>query len=367
MRLLISANKFYPSIGGSERVALIIAHQLALRGHSVKVITFTESSQDSKLPFEVYRNPSVGMLFRLFRWSEIYIQNNVSFRLLWPLIFCWRPLVCVHHGFYGSSSGVISWRDRLKHLVTLFCVNLSVSRAVAESLPGRFHVVENPYLDDVFFRIPSIQKNRDFFFVGRLVSDKGIDILVEAIGKLRDRGFQPSLTVAGVGPEEPAIRRMVSELRLEHLVTFVGGVTDKKLNELLNAHKIMVVPSREGEGFGVVALEGIACGCVVVGSTCGGLPEAVGKCGRIFPTGDSSALAALLSELLEHPEGWEQFFVHAKSHLDRHRPLVVADNYLAVLAPLSKDEWRRTASPRNESDAQQAPSTINSNNLTVLK
>jgi glycosyltransferase involved in cell wall biosynthesis len=95
----------------------------------------------------------------------------------------------------------------------------------------------------------------------------------------------------------------------------------------------MVVPTREGEGFGVVALEGIACGCVVVGSTCGGLPEAIGPCGRTFKNGDPSALAEVLHDLLTQPERWnDDYFVHAKEHLDIHRPSVVVDRYLDVLA-----------------------------------
>jgi glycogen synthase len=118
---------------------------------------------------------------------------------------------------------------------------------------------------------------------------------------------------------------------LGNLVSFVGRISDEKLKELLNAHRIMVVPTREGEGFGVVALEGIACGCVVVGSTCGGLPEAIGQCGRTFPNGDSSALAGVLHELMANPKTWEDFFVYTQRHLDAHRPAFVADKYLKVL------------------------------------
>lgn len=339
VRFLVSANSFLPAVGGYERVALIIAHELASRGHLVKVVTFTPGEEDASLPFEVYRNPSIGKLFELLRWSEIYIQNNVSFRLLWPILFCWRPLVCVHHGFYISyRSRLHHWQNRFKHLVTLFSTNISVSRAVAESLPGRSYVVANPYRDDIFLRVPSIQKDRDLFFVGRIVSDKGIDVLIEAVAKLRDRGLKPSLTVAGSGPEEPAIRRRVNELDLGNLVNFAGRVTDEKLNELLNAHRIMVVPTREGEGFGVVALEGIACGCVVVGSTCGGLPEAIGRCGKTFPNGNSSALAELLYDLLARPDTWKEFFIDAQAHLDAHRPSVVADRYMEVLTKLSKSK-----------------------------
>ena len=336
MRLLISANSFYPAVGGYERVAFIVAEQLCSRGHEVKIITFTPSMQDARFPFEVYRNPGIGTLFKLFRWSEIYIQNNVSFKLLWPLLFCWRPLVFVHHGFYaGSTKSELSLRARLKHLITLLGSNISVSTAITQTLPGKSCVALNPYQDDVFFRISNIEKNRDLFFVGRMVSDKGIDVLIDAVAKLRDRGFRPSVTIAGSGPEAPAMRNKVAQLQLHDLVTFVGRVTDEKLNELLNAHKILVVPTRENEGFGVVALEGIACGCVVVGSTCGGLPEAIGRCGKTFPNGDSSALADVLQNLLTNQNTWnDEFFIHAKAHLDAHRPPVVTERYLEVLTSI---------------------------------
>jgi glycogen(starch) synthase len=87
----------------------------------------------------------------------------------------------------------------------------------------------------------------------------------------------------------------------------------------------MVVPTRIKEGFGVVALEGIACGCVVVDSMPGGFPEAIGRCGTTFPNGDASALAEVLQEPLAHPETWKKFFIHSQAHSDTHRPTVVAD------------------------------------------
>lgn len=331
MRLLFSANSFYPAVGGYERVALILAQQLAARGHEIKVVTFTPGEDDAGFPFQVYRSPDLATVLRLLRWSDIYIQNNVSFRLLWPILLQWRPLVCIHHGFYVSSTGTLSWAARLKHLVTLVSTNISVSKAIADTLPGKSRVVLNPYRDDIFFRTPEVSKDRDLFFVGRIVSDKGIDLLIDALASLRDRGLRPSLTVAGSGPEEPALRRKVTELRLDEQVTFAGRVSDQELAGLLNAHKIMVVPTREGEGFGVVALEGIACGCVVVGSTCGGLPEAIGPCGRTFSNGDPAALADVLQDLLARPESWKDYFAHVKAHLEAHRPSVVAGRYLEIL------------------------------------
>jgi len=332
MRILISANSFSPAVGGYERVALLVARQLVMRGHFVKVVTLTADAERNAFPFEVYRRPGISRLLELLWWADVYVQNNVSLKFLWPLLFCWRPLVCVHHGFYtATKSSSASWRARLKLLVTRLAINICVSRAVADTIPGKSSVALNPYEDDIFFRIPNLRKTKELMFVGRMVSDKGIDVLIEAYAELRKRGINPSLTLAGQGPEEPAIRRRVHELGLEDSVTFAGGVKDEELNELLNTHKIMVVPTREGEGFGVVALEGIACGCVVVGSTCGGLPEAIGACGQTFSSGNSAELAGVLQDLLTHEENWERFFVHAKAHLDAHRPAVVVARYLKVL------------------------------------
>ena len=71
-------------------------------------------------------------------------------------------------------------------------------------------------------------------------------------------------------------------LSLAENVSFVGPKSGDGLAEILNQHQILVVPSRWAEPFGIVAVEGIACGCVVVGSVAGGLPEAIGGCGVNF-------------------------------------------------------------------------------------
>jgi glycosyltransferase involved in cell wall biosynthesis len=336
MRLLISANSFHPSVGGYERIALLMAQQMHARGFEVRVVTQTVASGDTLFPFEVYRNPGASMLVRLTRWCDVYLQNNVSLKLLWPLLLAPRPLVIVHHGFYRSPHDtILSWRYRLKHLVTFFSENISVSLAVAAALPSRSRVCANPYRTDTFYRIASIAKERDLFFVGRLVSDKGVDLLIRALAELRTHGLRPRLTIAGSGPEERPLRSLASSLQLDERVTFAGRVPDRELNELLNAHRILVVPTRTGEGFGVVALEGIACGCVVVGSSDGGLAEAIGPCGRIFPKGDATALARTLRELLTHPQMLQEHAAHAKNHLAAHRPEAVAQQYVEVINQLA--------------------------------
>jgi glycosyltransferase involved in cell wall biosynthesis len=90
----------------------------------------------------------------------------------------------------------------------------------------------------------------------------------------------------------------------------------------------MVIPSVYEEGFGVVALEGIACGLVPVGSNFGGLPGAIGPCGATFPLGDDCSLANLLSNLLSDHDRLARYRSEAASHLARHDPDVVANRYI---------------------------------------
>src|SRR2546430_13578700 len=87
------------------------------------------------------------------------------------------------------------------------------------------------------------------------------------------------MIVDGTGQELSPLRKRKQKLGIQHHVIFAGPKRGAELAEILNRHQILVVPSRYDEPFGVVALEGIACGCVVVGSSGGGVPPGLGRCG----------------------------------------------------------------------------------------
>ncbi len=99
---------------------------------------------------------------------------------------------------------------------------------------------------------------------------------------------------------------------------------------LLNRHQLLAIPSRWEEPFGVVALEAMACGCMPVAADAGGLPEAVGDAGMLFANGNAAALADSIGTLLNDPALIEALRGRAAAHLARHRPGVVAEQYLAV-------------------------------------
>jgi glycosyltransferase involved in cell wall biosynthesis len=91
------------------------------------------------------------------------------------------------------------------------------------------------------------------------------------------------------------------------------------------------VPSRWPEPFGIVALEGIACGCVVVGSSQGGLSEAIGLGGITFENGHCPSLAAALKRLLSDPALEESLRRAGPAHLRHFETSAVTRAYLQLM------------------------------------
>ena len=189
MRILLSSHFFHPSVGGIEQVSLALATQFALAGHTVKVVTTTPQSDGSNFQFEVVRRPSVRRLLELVRWSEVVFHNNISLRTWWPLIFIRRPWVIAHHTWIARTDSSLALRDRLKHFLTRFAVNIAVSQPIAGHLTVPSIVIGNPYRDELFKRDRLATRDIDLIFVGRLVPDKGVDILISALERLRERNF----------------------------------------------------------------------------------------------------------------------------------------------------------------------------------
>jgi len=212
--------------------------------------------------------------------------------------------------------------------------NLAVSRALAETIPAKCDVIANPYREDIFVEDSANVRDRDLVFVGRLVSDKGCAVLLEAVAMLGASGLRPTLTIVGSGPEFEALRVQSTANGLDSQIVFAGQKTGAELAAVLNQHRILVVPSLWKEPFGIVALEGIACGCVVVGSEGGGLPEAIGSCGLTFPNGDQRALAELLSLLVNAPEKTTELKKSAERHLACHKRQNVVKTYLKQMSAL---------------------------------
>jgi glycosyltransferase involved in cell wall biosynthesis len=322
-------SRFYPNVGGVETVAEQLANRWTARGHRVVMITDVPANAGPPrtFPYEIVHCPSPASLLRRVRRCDVFVHNNISLKVLWPLAIVRRPLVAVHHGpyFSGATPGL---RARLKlRVARRAACNVSVSDAMRQHIGAGGIVIGNPYANDRFREVNG-RRDRQIVFLGRLVSDKGADVLLRAMVRLRSAGVRASATIIGDGPERPRLEAFVRDNDLRSHVTFHGKASDEELPGILNQHVVMVIPSTYEEGFGVVALEGIACGLVAVGSNIGGLPDAIGRCGETFPLGDDRSLADLLSRLLPDQERLARYRTEAADHLARHHPDVVANRYI---------------------------------------
>ena len=337
MKILFYSPAFLPNVGGLELNVANLASRIAAMGHEVTVVTQTAARGVDSFPFGVIRQPSPLELLRWTRWCDVFHQANVSLRGLWPLLLVRRPWVASHHSWYCRTEGHIAWQDRLKrYLLRFAAASISVSQSIADDLSTPSVVIPNPYRDDLFRRLPEVARTEELAFVGRLVSDKGMDVLLDALALLAIERLRPRLTVVGEGPERPRLEEQAARLGIAGQVSFLGTRTNGELVETLNRHRILVVPSRYREPFGIVALEGIACGCVVVGSAGGGLKDAIGPCGETFENGNAADLARVLGRRLRHPERDEDCLQHAERHLALHKGDRAAAAYLAEIAKAAR-------------------------------
>ena len=138
-------------------------------------------------------------------------------------------------------------------------------------------------------------------FAGALIPEKGVAVALAALRFLRESGVAATLTIAGDGPDRPRLIERSRALDLVGNVEFLGLRDD--VPALMQRYPIVVVPSVWDEAFGLVIIEAMAAGCVVVASRIGGIPEIITHevDGLLVPAGDAEALAGAVERLLREP------------------------------------------------------------------
>jgi len=140
--------------------------------------------------------------------------------------------------------------------------------------------------------------------IARLVRRKGVDVVIDAVRRIREQVPDVAYVVAGEGPEAQALATRAQQLGVEDSVHFVGAVSDHELPLYYALGDVFVMPSRSDppdvEGFGIVFLEAAACEKPVVATRAGGIPDAVadGETGLLVPENAPQAFADAALSLL---------------------------------------------------------------------
>lgn len=334
MNILVFTTAFFPSVGGLENQTVNLLDEFLKKGHKVKVIAFQshhthEMMQINKQKVEVYYNPNFFSVLSLFIWCKVFYMPNFSLKGTWFLPFLpFKKWIVSHNDLYLSKT--TNFTIKLKLLaIKLASENIAVSNYVAKYVKSNTRIIYNCYDNEVFKIYHNEQKQFNFIFLGRLVSQKGCDLLIRACSNL-DPSF--SLNIIGDGPERECLENLVKSLKLEKNIRFLGIVEGEPLARLLNKHDTMVIPSVQEEGFGIVALEGMACGCKIIAANAGGLPEAVNGFGKLFDMGNQHELEELLKNDLKESKIEPPFELNAEmqQYLCKQHKKVIAEEYLKL-------------------------------------
>lgn len=139
-------------------------------------------------------------------------------------------------------------------------------------------------------------------YAGRLVPEKGVDVLLHAFAQAVREVPDARLAIVGGGDGAASLRRLAHELGVIGSVELTGALRREEMERRFEGAWVQAVPSRWEEPFGNVAVEAMMRGTAVVASACGGLPEIVNdKSGLLVPPGDVEALATALVRMLSAP------------------------------------------------------------------
>ena len=219
---------------------------------------------------------AVGAQTLFFSWQNICRQYPFPFNLLEKQV-----LRDVSYAIMGNKAAVRVWR--------------------AKGYEGPYRIIPQFGVDPALFHPPARSGSRQAFVIGaagrRLVPEKGIDLLLEAVAQLPGAW---KLRIAGEGPERQRLEQLARRLEIGESVHFDGPIPSAQMPAYLRQLDVLVLPSRTlpnwKEQFGRVLVEAMACEVAVVGSDSGEIPNVIGL---IFPEEDVGALRARLLEVTQ--------------------------------------------------------------------
>ena len=353
MRFLLVYDCIYPeSLGGIEHRNHCLAQALTERGHTVTVAGWVKDSHAPSLGVEILplaysttihdgtgqRSALTSLRFaaavaRLDVTAYDVIETaNIPYVHILPLALrCFwsrKPLIVTWYEFFGSYWGQYKnpFAGHFYRAIEWLCAQIGHVNAVSPLTAGRLSVARTGngrgpisiipcgvWLRDI--QLAMLAPARDapsLLYAGRLIPEKRIDLLLQAVAKLNRTSSRANpilLGIVGDGPDRSRLEVMAASLDVTGCVTFYGRIPDiMDMWRLLAGARIAVQPSAR-EGFGLFPLEAIALARPVV--TCEADDNAVGAIIRhgvegLCTAASPDALAEGLTSLLDDNELWSR-------------------------------------------------------------
>jgi glycogen(starch) synthase len=350
MKLLVYSHFFAPSVGGVETIVLSIARGLAgLRDSNgapqfeITLVTQTAASDydDNANPFRTIRQPGFVQLLRLVRNTDVVHVAGPALVPLFLSLFARKPFVVEHHGFQTiCPNGQLliepagepcpghfmasrqteclrcnsnqRWLASYKLWAFTFARRFLCARAAANITPTEWlgELIQLPHVSAISHGLEIIEPVSHsepppgrpvIAFQGRLVTTKGVRLLLEAARILREENRSFELLIIGDGPERESLEQFARDSKLEMQVCFAGRLNGMQLDKAFARASAVVVPSLGGEVFGLVVAENMLRALPIIASDLGAFAEVLGDSGLTFRAGDAAALAASLGRLLDDP------------------------------------------------------------------
>lgn len=319
MKIIVYSSTFLPNIGGLENIMAGLAEEWSAMGHTVIIYTLTDQRSNShNFSFTINVKKSVFQLYKAVKKADIYIEANISLKNCLIGLCSKKKWFVVHHTPYFHQK---KWSGILKNQLSKFAHNISVSGFIAKALGTPSTVIHNFYSPQ-FKRINFGKREYDFVFLGRMVSDKGVNKLLDAVIHM-----DATCLLIGDGPERAILEKLSENADRKNKIHFTGLLSGVALTNALNNSKVMVIPSIWEEPFGIVALEGLASGCIIACSDRSGLREATGGNAFLFdPEIPESMLSAMSKALVFEPD--DMYHESVEKHLQRHTRASIAEQYI---------------------------------------
>ncbi len=289
--------------GGVERYVLQLAKDQLAHGHRVSLVT-AGGRLESLLPPEVEilhlpvqrKNLFTG-LYCVYclaqqhsQWDILHAHSRVpAWIAWWTSALTKQPWIMTAHALYSLNAGIAP----LKHAGGVICISDAVKQHLAGYLPVRTAVVPNGVPKPRrFWEGRGFPDYPRFLFVGRLTRLKGLDTVLRALGKLKDRAW--TLDVIGDGPQRTELETLAAELGLQERVSFHGFRND--VGDWMAFSGCLLFPSYQ-EGMGLVVLEALNVGLPVLASDLEPLRPLAS--GALVPPGDVDAWRKAMETVLD--------------------------------------------------------------------